>query len=261
MKCYICGKEVEESEVIKFTNGEHVCKNHVEEFAKNIKEITVSNTEQLKQMIVKKSIERIFQVMKNKVSEIRNYVDISNMDELNKIAFNMLHKTNDYNQIILQTKKELDPFDEVKFEQIDYNSPYFQYYFEQKMIEMNEEVLDKEEFGIVYRNLLQFLPKTKQDVDFIFDDNLINFQMKIMPIIMIIRYIWRFFPNVCVERVINSITKWGDCVYFKERLQKDKEKYESMINILKKQGFMKENQLMNENWMLKYMQENLDGNC
>ena len=257
MKCLICGKELKEEEFVVFTNGNKVCKCHVQEFAKGITK-EEDKHEDLKDIIVKKSVEKIIEMMIEK--SLKQNFDVNNFENFSESVCQMLiglEQTDEYNKIIFETKQQMDFCNEVNFEEIKYDSACFQYHFQEKLKKINEQMLDKPEFKIVHSTFLNMLPKNKEEIDFIFEDE--GFEYKITPILLIVKHLWRFFPEVSAEKMFATVLKWSDSDYLREKIDKNVGKYRFLIEVLKKSGPLKGNEILDYNWIENFVKDIQDG--
>lgn len=248
MKCFICGKENEEG-MITFTSGEKVCKSHIEQFSKSVV-FESSNSVELKELIVDKSIDRILGQLRIKSQELIG--SISQDEFFDKIemmceALQGVISQEECDKIIKQVKDDIDIYNQVSFEEIRYNSAYFQYCYENKLNQKNEQVLDKElQFKILFDNVLKFIPNSKEEVDYMFEEiEGISFLIRIMPFVLIVRHIWSFFPNASVEKIISSVTKFGGSNYLRQKMLKDTRKTREIIEFLNQKGPLKSEEVEN----------------
>lgn len=250
MKCFICGKENKEEEMTTFTSGEKICKCHIEQFSKNV-DFELKKGSKLKELIVDKSIDRIIEHLKEKSLELMGSINQEQLFEKIEMMCQVLQEVvsqEECDKIIKQVKNDIDVYDQIPFEQICYNSSFFQYCYENKLNKKNEQILDKEmQFKILFENVLKFIPKSKEDVDFMLGEEGIDFQLRILPFSLIVRHIWSFFPNVSVEKILASVVNFGGSECLRQKMLKDTIQTQKIIEFLNKKGPLQEGEIKSFN--------------
>ena len=192
-KCVICGKVIRGKHK-QFTTGQWICEKHLKEFNTQIESQIDNNV--LVENILRDSVndiqEYINQCLQERLQQINYDIDPNDSKELDKNVECLFSEENlkEYNEIILKNKNRHDLFNRIDFSQISFNTELFQNYFSTKIQEQSLKYLQDSSFYLMHRQLLDLIPKTKDGIDWMFNNGVYDYldkQTTLFPFITICR--------------------------------------------------------------------------
>lgn len=244
MKCVICCIEVEKDKMLSFSNGEMICQNCFDSFKNNFEK--EESKPVLKEQLIGQIIDESIVDVTNKIQEFsQDKIDMKKFDEIGIAglieAVGVMSDPQcikEYNNIIMEHKKKIDITNIVDFSEICFESKNFQ----KKLEELNEkaslEILNTEMFGILHKHEFEMFPEDEMYF-MIFEENSFScLDFVLLPYISLIRTVWMFHSTADAEQIFTACLRWSNLNKIKEGFMNDKEKYDRVIMILKKEGPM-----------------------